>query len=134
MNKFIDKILKEAVSETEQSFTMYSGVSLDQWKKIWKEKKLTDRLTNVTSDISFAADYSYDFQLGKYDDVVLEISNIPIEAFVGYRKNNYKGDTDFKNISQLSYHNKIIIINKYSLFLVDLFKFKNQISVKLIKV
>ena len=47
-----------------KKFTMYSGISKESWNKIWKNRNLKDKLTNVTSDISFAYDYSYDFNTG----------------------------------------------------------------------
>jgi hypothetical protein len=56
---------------------MYSGISLSKWEEIWKNKNLKDMPTNVTSNIHFAFDYSYDFKTGNYEDVVVEISNIP---------------------------------------------------------
>ncbi len=130
-----------------QGYTMYTGISLKQWENIWKDKNLTDRETNVTDDKSFAADYSYDFETGKYDDIIVEISNIPIDAFVAYRVGNdtdeyydeeseeetYADDDDFHTMNDMTINEKKNIIDSYSLFLVSLYKYKDIISTKLIK-
>lgn len=123
-------VLKENYSET---YTMYSGISLKQWDNIWKNKNLSDRETNVTSDESFAFDYSYDFETGKYDDVIVEISNIPLDAFIGYRDEEYSDDGDFETMNILSDYEKKKIINNYSLFILSLYEYKDIISTKLIK-
>jgi hypothetical protein len=135
MRKYIDTfkqrmILKENYSQT---YTMYGGISLKQWENVWKNKNLTDRLTNVTSDKSFAFDYSYDFETGKYDDVIVEISNIPLDAFVGYRDEEYSDDEDFETMNDLSDDEKKRIIDNYSLFLVSLYDYRDIISTKLIE-
>ena len=133
--------------KSTQEYTMYTGISLKQWYNIWKDKNLTDRETNVTDDKSFAADYSYDFETGKYDDVIVEISNIPIDAFVEYRVGNdtdeyydeeseeetYADDDDFHTMNDMTNNEKKNIIDSYSLFLVSLYKYKDIISTKLIK-
>jgi len=130
-----------------QEYTMYTGISLKQWDNIWKDKNLTDRETNVTDDKSFAADYSYDFETGKYDDVIVEISNIPIDAFVAYRVGNdtdeyydeeseeetYADNDDFYTMNDMTINEKKNIIDNNSLFLVSLYKYKDIISTKLIK-
>jgi len=134
MRKYIDtfkeKMLKESVLNP---YTMYSGISLKQWNNVWKDKNLTDRLTNVTSDKTFAFDYSYDFEIGKYDDVIVEISNIPLDAFVGYRDDEYSDDEDFETMEDLSNDKKKRIIDNYSLFLVSLYEYKDIISTRLIE-
>ena len=137
-----------------QGYTMYTGVSLKQWYNIWKDKNLTDRETNVTDDKTFAFGYSYDYETGKYDDVIVEISNIPVDAFVAYRIGNtsdeeyydeesydeesyeeesYADDDDFHSMNNMSNDEKKSIIRSYSLFLVSLYKYKDIISTKLIK-
>jgi hypothetical protein len=153
-NEIMSKDIRENINKIKKlnenitkTYTMYSGISLKQWENIWKNKKLTDRETNVTDDKSFAFDYSYDFETGKYDDVIVEISNIPLDAFVAYRVGNnydeyydedseeesYADDDDFHSMNEMSDEEKIKIIDKYSLFLVSLYKYKNIISTKLIE-
>jgi len=114
-------------------YTMYSGISLSKWEEIWKDKDLKNKLTNVTSDIEFAYDYSYDFKTGNYDDVVVEISNIPTEAFVAYREDEYSDDDDFISIDNMNNNEKVYYINNYSLFIVNLFPYKDIIQTKLLK-
>lgn len=130
INTFKQRMLNESISKT---YTMYSGISLKQWNNIWKDKNLTDRLTNVTSDQSFAFDYSYDFETGNYDDVIVEISNIPLDAFVGYRDDEYADDEDFESMNDLDDNDKVRIIDNYSLFLVSLYQYKDIIKTKLIE-
>jgi hypothetical protein len=113
------------------TYTMFTGISRKLYDKIWKNKNLINKETNVTDNFSFALDYSYDFDSGKYDDIVLQISNIPLNAFVGYRKDNYKNDEDFKSMLKLKETRKIDILNTYSLFLVNLYKYKDIIETKL---
>jgi len=127
--KLID-LLKETQTPT---YTMYSGISLEAWENIWKNKNFKDKVTNVTSDIDFAFDYSYNFKTGKYEDTVVEISNIPLNAFVAYREDEYNDDEDFNSMEELSDLEKQSIIKSYSLFLVNLYPFKNQIQTKLIQ-
>jgi hypothetical protein len=150
MRQMIDKVktFKQFVNESfTQGYTMYTGISLKQWNNVWKDKNLTDRETNVTDDKSFAFDYSYDFETGKYDDVIVEISNIPLDAFVAYRVGNtsddyydeeseeetYADDDDFHTMNGMSNDEKKNIIDNYSLFLVSLYKYKDIISTKLLK-
>jgi hypothetical protein len=114
-------------------YTMYSGISLSKWEEIWKDKNLKDMPTNVTSDIDFAFDYSYDFKTGNYDDVVVEISNIPIEAFVSCREDEYEDDDDFIPLNNMNNKEKEYYLDNYSLFVVYLFKYKDIIQTKLIK-
>lgn len=130
IGKFKQRMINENLSK---SYTMYSGISLKQWDNIWKNKNLTDRLTNVTNDQSFAFDYSYDFETGNYDDVIVEISNIPLDAFVGYRDDEYADDEDFESMDDLSDNDKMRIIDNYSLFLVSLYQYKDIIKTKLIE-
>jgi hypothetical protein len=115
-----------------KSYVMYSGITKNAWLNIWKDKNLTDKLTNVTSDYEFASDYSYDFNTGKYEDNVVVIKNIPLEAFVAYRYDDYSDDDDFNSMKELSDLEKKEILNNYNLFLVDLLPFKNEIETKLI--
>jgi hypothetical protein len=127
--KLID-LLKETQIPT---YTMHSGIYLEAWENIWKNKNFKDKVTNVTSDIDFAFDYSYNFKTGKYEDTVVEISNIPLNAFVAYREDEYNDDEDFNSMEELSDLEKQSIIKSYSLFLVNLYPFKNQIQTKLIQ-
>ena len=70
------------MNSSENFYTMYTGISRSAWEKIWKTKNILNAETNITSDINFAEDYSYDFKTGLYDNTVCEIGNIPIEAFI----------------------------------------------------
>lgn len=117
-----------------EDLILYSGITLDSWNNVWKNKNLLNKNTNVTKDESFAIDYSYNFNTGTYEDLIIEISNIPLEAFVGYRTKNYKNDEDYKIFKEnISEDKKIEIINKHSLFLLNLEKYKNTIKINLIK-
>lgn len=127
-NKFIK--LNESFNK---SYLMYSGITQEAWLNIWKEKKLGNKLTNVSSDFDFAVDYSYNFNTGKYEDIVVEITNIPLDAFVAYRSDDYDDDDDFNSMKQLNDLEKEEILENYNLFLVDLFPFKNDIETKLIQ-
>ena len=118
--------------ESNNGYTMYSGITNDKWLEIWKDKKLKDRLTNVTSDYDFALDYSYNFKTGQYEDLVIEISNIPLEAFVAYRDEDYNDDDDFNDMTMLDDNVKSSIIKSNSLFLVNLYLFKDEVSIRLI--
>jgi hypothetical protein len=150
MREQIDRIKnwKQFLNENiSNGYTMYTGISLKQWENVWKNKNLTDRETNVTDDKSFAFDYSYDFETGKYDDVIVEISNIPLDAFIAYRVGNttddyydeeseeetYVDDDDFHTMNDMNDVEKKDTIDNYSLFLVSLYKYKDIISTKLIK-
>ena len=151
IRQMIDKVknFKQFVNEniSNGGYTMYSGISLKAWENIWKNKNLTDRETNVTDDKSFAFDYSYDFETGKYNDVIVEISNIPLDAFVAYRVGNtgddyyddesdeetYADDDDFHSMNDMNDIEKKNIIDDYSLFLVSLYTYKDVTSTKLLK-
>ena len=89
LKKFIATTIREYLNENvgvSQTYTMYTGVSREVWDNVWKNKNLKDRETNLTTDLNFAMDYSYNFQTGKYEDLVVEIGNIPIEAFFSPEK------------------------------------------------
>jgi hypothetical protein len=150
MREQIDRVKnwKQFLNENiSNGYTMYTGISLKQWENVWKDKNLTDRETNVTDDKSFAFDYSYDFTTGKYDDVIVEISNITLNAFVAFRVVNvsddyydedgeeetYSDDDDFHSMNGMTDDEKKNIIDNYSLFLVSLYKYKDIISTKLIR-
>lgn len=150
MREQIDRVKnwKQFLNENiSNGYTMYTGISLKQWENVWKNKNLTDRETNVTDDKSFAFDYSYDFTTGEYDDVIVEISNIPLDAFVAYRVGNvsdeyyddegeeetYSDDDDFHSMNDMTDDEKKNIIDNYSLFLLSLYKYKDIISAKLIR-
>ena len=114
-----------------ETYKMYSGISKDKWETVWKNKNLTDRLTNVTNDLDFAFDYSYDFNTGNYDDIAIEIDNIPIDAFVSFRDNDYVDDDDFETMNDMNDSEKRIIIEENSLFLVNLYPYKDKLNIKL---
>ena len=136
LKKFIKTTIREYLNENvdiSKTYTMYTGVSREVWDNVWKNKNLKDRETNLTTDLNFAMDYSYNFQTGKYEDLVVEIGNIPLEAFFGYRTKNYRNDGDFKSMEKLSMVKKRIILDKYELFLANLYPFKEQITIKLIE-
>jgi hypothetical protein len=120
--------------KAERTYTMYSGISKKAWETIWSTMDLHDRETNVTTDLTIASEYSYCFESEEYDDLVIEISNIPKEAFVACRDDDYADDDDFISFHDLEDSDILYNIEHYSLFLVDLFKYKDSIKVKLIKV
>lgn len=122
------KYFKESISDT---YTMYSGITMDNWNNVWKDKKLDDRITNVTSDINLAYEFSYNFNTGNYEDIVVEISNIPINAFIAVRDDNYQDDDDFESIENLDINEKQNIIKYNNLFLVNLYPYRDQIKTKL---
>ena len=125
-------IIKIFEKYNQTGYSMYSGITHENWNNIWKNKNLTDRLTNVTSDLDFAYDYSYNFKTGEYEDVAVEISDIPIEAFVSYREEDYNDDDDFISMENMSNEEKENIIEIETLFLVDLYPHVNIIQTKLI--
>jgi hypothetical protein len=138
IREMIDKVksFKQFVNENSdnsRNYTMYTGVSKEMWENVWKNKNLKDRETNLTTDLNFAMDYSYNFTTGEYEDLVVEIGNIPIEAFFGYRTKNYKNDNDFKSMENFSIDKKRIILGKYDLFLANLYPYKEQLTIKLIE-
>jgi len=94
----------------EKGIIMFSGITRDKWISIWKDKNLTDRLTNVTDDEDFAIDYSYNFKTGEYEDIYVEISNIPIDAFVAYREEDYEDDNDFHDMENMTKDEKYNIL------------------------
>lgn len=113
---------------------MYTGISEDNWESIWKDKNLKDRVTNVTSDLYLAAGFSYNYENNKLTPkrTIVEISNIPIEAFVSYRDDEYNDDDDYNSMNDMTNKEKLYIIDSYSLFLVDLYPYKDVIKTKLI--
>jgi len=131
-----DNMDGEEVSSLNESsqftFTMYSGITGDAWEKIWKDKNFIDKVTNVTNDEDFALDYSYNFKTGEYEDKYVEISNIPLDAFVSVRDRDYGDDDDFESISNLDDKEKINAIESNDLFLVNLLPYKSQIKTTLI--
>ena len=68
------------------------------------------KITNVTSDIYLAAGYSYNYDNGKLSSKrnIVEISNIPIEAFVAYRDDEYNDNDNFNSMNNLSDDEKIL--------------------------
>ena len=136
LKKFIATTIREYLNENvgnSQTYTMYTGVSREVWDNVWKNKNLKDRETNLTTDLNFAMDYSYNFKTGEYEDLVVEIGNIPVEAFFGYRSKNYRNDDDFKSMEKFSTDKKRIVLDKYELFLANLYPFKERITIKLIE-
>jgi hypothetical protein len=115
-----------------KNLKLYSGVTKESWDNFWKDKKLSDKETNVTSDINFAYDYSYNFKTGKYEDLVIEISNIPLEAFSAVRDEDYEDDNDFESLNNINDDKKIKIIESNSLFLLNLKPYKDIIKINLI--
>ena len=123
----------DSLNESLQpTYTMYSGITGEAWEKIWKNKNFIDKVTNVTNDEDFALDYSYNFKTGKYEDKYVEISNIPLNAFVSVRDRDYEDDDDFESIEGLDSEKKINAIKYNDLFLVNLFPYKSQIKTKLV--
>ena len=119
--KSYTQFINEQINET---YTMYSGISLDEWENIWEEKNIKDRITNVSSDLFFAIGYSYNYSDGDLMKLrtVVKIDNIPLEAFVSYRNDEYDDDDDdFYSMNNLPDEEKKNILNNNSLFLVNLF-------------
>ena len=140
VRKMIDKVknFKQFINENVQkpTYSMLTGVSLKKWNDVWKDKNIGDRSTNVTPDLDFAIGYSYNYDsTGKLMKLrtVVEIDNIPLDAFVAYREDEYDDDDDFQTMNNMNDADKIHIIENYNLFLVKLQPYKDQITTKLIK-
>lgn len=116
-----------------ENLTLYTGVSRKAWSNVWREAKLNQKLTNMTSDIDFAYDYSYDFETGQYDDVIVEVSNIPISSVVAVRQEDYEDDDDFMSLLGSSLPEKLEAIKSHKLFIIDLHSSKDKIVIKLIE-
>ena len=116
-----------------EELTLYTGVSRQAWNNIWSTANLSQKLTNMTTDIDFAFDYSYDFETGKYDDLVVEISNIPISSVVAVRQKDYEDDDDFMSLNGLSFQEKLEATKRHELFMIDLHSSKDRIVIKLIE-
>lgn len=113
-------------------FKLYSGITKESWDNIWKDKKLSKKETNATSDLDFAFDYSYSFKTGEYEDLAVEINNIPLEVFVAARDEDYEDNDDFESLNGLSNEDKLKSIDSNSLFLLNLEPYKDVIEVTLI--
>jgi len=122
-----------SIKKNINNITMFTGIPKYKWYTIWKNKNLINKLTNVTSDEDFALDYSYNFKTGKYENTIVKISNIPIDAFIAYRNDDYIDDDDFYDMENMTIENKLNIIENKKLFLVDLYTFKNKINTELIE-
>jgi hypothetical protein len=106
--------------------TCYTGLyNKLVWENVWKNKKLIkDILTNVSSEYEEATGFSWDEDLS-----VVKISNVPIEALSAYRKDTYKDDEDIHPL--LNNIERIAALKKYTLFLLDLYPYKNIIKTEL---
>ena len=132
LNQYARELALGLEESLQPTYTMYSGITGEAWEKIWKNKNFRDKVTNVTNDEDFALDYSYNFKTGKYEDKYVEISNIPLNAFVSVRDRDYEDDDDFESIEGLDNEKKINAIKYNDLFLVNLFPYKSQIKTKLV--
>ena len=132
LNQYARELALGLEESLQPTYTMYSGITGEAWEKIWKNKNFRDKVTNVTNDEDFALDYSYNFKTGKYEDKYVEISNIPLNAFVSVRDRDYEDDDDFESIEGLDSEKKINAIKYNDLFLVNLFPYKSQIKTKLV--
>ena len=132
LNQYARELALGLEESLQPTYTMYSGITGEAWEKIWKNKNFIDKVTNVTNDEDFALDYSYNFKTGKYEDRYVEISNIPLNAFVSVRDRDYEDDDDFESIEGLDSEKKINAIKYNDLFLVNLFPYKSQIKTKLV--
>ena len=132
LNQYARELALGLEESLQPTYTMYSGITGEAWEKIWKNKNFIDKVTNVTNDEDFALDYSYNFKTGKYEDKYVEISNIPLNAFVSVRDRDYEDDDDFESIEGLDSEKKINAIKYNDLFLVNLFPYKSQIKTKLV--
>lgn len=121
-------------NENNDGYTMYTGITLDAWENIWKDKNIDDRETNVTKNIYDAFEYSYNWDTGEYEDVVVQIENIPLEAFIYARDDDFEDDEDVIYLGDYSDEEKIRLIkNAYDMFLINLNNYKEDIKVSLIK-
>ena len=125
MKKILEIKSKIEKINENQNYTFYSGIDENKWNSIWKNKELIDRETNMTDNYFEALEFSW-------DGTVIEVSNIPTEAIIGVRDEEYLNDEDWINVSMFSNQEKNKYINSSSLFLVNLFSYKNQINVKLV--
>ena len=115
-----------------KNLKLYSGVSKESWENVWKNKNISDKETNVTSDLDFAFDYSYNFKTGEYEDLAIEISNIPLDAFVAVRDEDYEDDDDFESLTNFSDDKKNNIIQSNSLFILNLKPYIDTVEINLI--
>lgn len=114
------------------NISIYSGITKESWDKVWKDKNLLSKETNATSDLDFAFDYSYNFKTGEYENLAIKITNVPLEAFVAVRGDDYEDDNDFETLNGLSDKDKLNLIESSSLFLLDLVPYIKSIEVTLI--
>ena len=114
-------------------FNVFTGITEKAKKEIWEPKKIINKLTNVTTDYNTALDFSYDFETGKYDDLVAKISDIPIQAFQYYRKKDYQHDGDITYFEDKSLKEKWSIIKNETMFLINIYPYLDIININFIK-
>jgi hypothetical protein len=126
MNNAIDLFLSEKLSNNS-NMVFYSGlVNKEIYNKIWKTKNFVKgKLTNVSIDFNEALGFSWD------DSSVVKISNVPLEAIVGVRKDNYTDDEDYTPLSDNI--SRIHELKNSSMFVLDLFLYRNIIKTELIE-
>lgn len=107
--------------------TFYTGIwHKYHYDKIWKNNNLIEGIfTNATTDFDDALNFSGD------ELIVVKIDNVPISAIIGIRKNNYKNDDDWKDITHLSDTEKQNLYDKGGMFLLNLFPCKDHIQISL---
>lgn len=108
--------------------TFYTGIwNKEQYEKYWEKNNIRDQITNVTTNYEEALLFAGD------DQLVIKLENIPLDSIVGVRKNNYKNDDDWKDVSTYTDVAKQNLYEKGGMFLVNLFPVKNSIIVSLAK-
>jgi hypothetical protein len=107
------------------NITFFTGLyDKSAWTKVWKNKNLKNRLTNVSTSYQTALEFSWD-----KDFSVVEISNVPIEAITGFRKESYSDDEDYTILNNNKERQQAL--NIYDMFLLNLFPYKTTIKTKL---
>jgi len=108
--------------------TFYTGIwSKEQYEKYWGKNNIVDKLTNVTTNYDEAVLFAGD------ENLVVKIENVPLESIVGYRRDNYKNDDDWVDVSNNSDISKQILYETAGMFLVNLFPVKDSIVISLAK-
>lgn len=111
--------------DKKKLITFYSGISKESFNKYWKNKNLVDTLTNVSTNKWEAEGFSW-------DGTVIEIK-APLSSIIGYRKDNYYNDEDWKDVSKWDDLKKENLLYDYSMFLLNLFPYKDEVKIKLLK-
>ncbi len=107
-----------------EHYTLYLGTNINDWKNIWKDKKLKNIPTHMTKDPSYAVGHG---------SVIVEIDNIPLEAFIEYFDGNWeKDDAGYISMKNDTNDKKKNIVNSNDIFLLNLYPYKKVINTKLL--